>query len=475
MIAVEPIIARALGIGTERISDDLMYQSIPEWDSLRHVALMIALEKHLGTQITDRLMIQLHSVGAIREFAKACAANGGEAVETARPSPAMPADELKSINVCRGLEGVYVDRSSITHIDGERGLLEHCGYNIQELAEQSSFEETAWLLLTGELPDAGTLKAFTKELCSHRRLPDPVIDLVRALAHAHPMEVLRTGVSALGALTSDARDESQEAATRAGIRLIAQVPTLISTHHAIRRGREPVAPRQTGSHAENFLFMLFGEEPAPGAVRLVDKDLILHADHGSNASAFAARVAISCQANLHAAITAAIAAFSGPLHGGAAERVNEFIDAVGAPENAAAYVRERLDSSQPVMGFGHRVYRTSDPRVHHQREAVREISRGAEAASSVEVVEAIIDAMKPYARHGVGPNVDLYAGVEYRLLGLPDDLAVPMFVAGRIAGWVAQALEQKSNNVLIRPLLQYVGARSRKYTPLSERKSGDTP
>jgi citrate synthase len=215
--------------------------------------------------------------------------------------------------------------------------------------------------------------------------------------------------------------------------------------------------------------MLFGKAPSPSIVRFIEKDLIMHADHSANASAFAARVAIGCRANLHAAITAAIAAFSGSLHGGAAERVMDLIDAVGTPENAATYVRDCLDRNQPVMGFGHRVYRVEDPRVRHLREAARDLSREQGDMRGLAIIEAVVQAMEPYARHGVGPNVDLYAGLVYRLLGLPDDLAVPIFVAGRMAGWVAQALEQKSNNVLIRPLLHYTGATGREYRPLDAR------
>ncbi|WP_217481657.1 citrate/2-methylcitrate synthase [Nostoc sp. TCL240-02] len=462
---VDSLIARVLGINIERINNDLMYQSIREWDSLSHVTLMIALETELGTKITDQIMLQLHSVSAIREFAQTHTTHTDEGAKSA--PTVTPGIKPTTVTVHRGLEGVYIERSTITNIDGERGVLEHRGYNIHDLVEQSSFEETAWLLLNGQLPDAPTLAAFQEELRLHRELPAAIVDLVRMLAHTHPMEVLRTGISALGALACNGQDESQEAAMRSGLRLIAQIPTLVATHHAIRSGREPIAPHLTFSHAKNFLYMLFGEEPSPSAVRFVDKDLIAHAEHGLNASAFAARVAIGCKANLYAAITAAIAAFSGSLHGGATERALELIDAVGTPENAEAYVRNCLERNQPVMGFGHRVYRTEDPRVRHFREAARSLSWERRDTHGLAIIEAIVKAMEPYSLHGVEPNADLYAGLTYRLLGLPNDLAVPMYVAGRIAGWIAQSLEQKSNNVLIRPRLQYVGATSRKYRLLN--------
>lgn len=454
---VRPVIAQSLGIAVENLDDDLSYQAIPEWDSLGHVELMVALETHLNQPISEDLMLQLTSVRAICAFAE----TSSESVTTPEPPPALVAS---GPTVHRGLDGVYIDRSAITYINGTEGELEYRGYSIHDLVEQSSFEETAWLLIYGELPNQAQLSAFTEELRTHRELPAPVLDLMRALASCHPMEALRTGVSMLGALMTPSQEETPEAALAAGIRLIAQIPTLIAAHHALRNGREPIAPQPSLSHAENLLTMLFGETPSPEAVHFVDKDLIVHADHDLNASAFAARVAIGCRAPLSGAITAAIAAFAGSLHGGAAEKVMELIDAIGSPENADAYVQQRLEQKQRVMGFGHRVYRTEDPRARHLREAARQLSRMRGDMRGFDTIEAVIKAMEPYAKHGVGPNVDLYAGLAYRHLGLPDDLAVPMFVAGRIAGWVAQALEQKSNNVLIRPLLLYVGPKGRTFT-----------
>lgn len=463
---IDAIIAHVLGISIDRIQDDLAYQSIPEWDSLRHVTLMIALETEFGIKINDQLIVQLHSVNAIRQFVQSRSTPHAASSDTEQRSTApTPLHAVKpaGVMVHRGLEGVYFDRSTITHIDGERGTLEHRGYSIHDLVQEASFEETAWLLLHGELPSAEELANFQTTLRSQRALSSTVLDLIHTLAQAHPMEVLRTGISVLGAIASESPSESHSSMLHSGIRLIAQMPTLIAAHHAIRSGREPIAPQPHLSHAENFYYMLFGQAASPSAVRFIDQDLIVHADHGSNASTFTARIAIGCRSNLHAAITAAIATFSGSLHGGAAERVIELIDAVGSPENAEAYVQDCLHRNQPVMGFGHRVYRTEDPRVCHLREAARKLSLERNDTKGLAIVEAVVKAMEPYALHGVGPNVDLYAGLAYRLLGLPDDLAVPMFVAGRIAGWVAQALEQDSNNVLIRPRLHYVGAKHRQY------------
>ncbi|MFG2196039.1 citrate/2-methylcitrate synthase [Streptomyces sp. NPDC048639] len=451
---VDRIIARALGIAEDRVTGDLEYQSVREWDSLGHVALMVALGDELGLPVDDDQVVGLRTVAAIRAFA-----GGGEPLEAA-PAPAeQPA-------VQRGLEGVRFDHTRITRIDGAQGVLEYRGYSIHDLAGHASFEEVAHLLVNGELPDAGALEAFEKELRVHRELPGPVLDLARSLAHAHPMEALRTTVSALGAFSpgrEPGTDESYDEAREAGMALIARIPMLVAAHHAFRSGREPVMAPDDVSYAEGFLTALTGKAPTPAAVRFLNKGLIVHADHSSNASAFTARVAIGCRSGMTAALTAAVAAFAGSVHGGAAERVVRLVDDVGTPENAEAYVRELHSRNQPVMGFGHRVYRTEDPRVRHLRATVVELSEERGDTRGLDVLDAVAAAMRPYARHGVAPNVDLYAGLAYRLLGLPGDLTVPMFVVARTAGWVAQALEQHANNVLIRPLLEYRGPASRAY------------
>ncbi|MEV7024825.1 citrate/2-methylcitrate synthase [Kitasatospora sp. NPDC093558] len=464
MTNLDQLIATTLGIDADEIADDLEYQSIRQWDSLGHVNLMVALEKEFGLTIDDELLLELRSVKAIREFLESGAAPAAPAATPA--TPATPAPTATAPTVHRGLDGVHVDRSSITYIGATDGVLEYRGYSIHDLAERAAFEEVAYLLLTGELPDAAALEAFAKELRAHRRLPAPVLDLVRSLAHVHPMEALRTGVSALGAFSGGEPghgDETYDRAREVGVALIAQVPMLIAAHHAYRNGREPGVPAEDASHAEAFLAALLGTRPSPAAVRFVNKGLIVHADHSANASAFSARIAVGCRSGMTAALTAAIATFAGSVHGGAAERVVDLIDQVGSPADAEAFVAELHRRNQPVMGFGHRVYRSEDPRVRHLRATVEELSRERGDFRGLEIIEAVRGAMQSYARHGVAPNVDLYAGLAYRLMGLPDDLAVPMFVAGRTAGWVAQALEQHANNVLIRPLLSYVGPRGLSY------------
>ncbi|MER6029826.1 citrate/2-methylcitrate synthase [Streptomyces sp. NPDC001851] len=455
MSTLDEVIARVLNIPVEDVDDELGYQSVRQWDSLGHVTLMVALENEFGWDVTDETMLELRSVAALRRHA---AAVSGSA-QTPQPRPPQPEPAPVPVTVHRGLEGIVFDRSAVTYIGGAEGVLEYRGYSIHDLAARSRFEEVAHLLIHGRLPDHENLRAFEKELASQRRLPDRVLELVYALRDAKPVDALRTCVSALGAFESEPsdQDESFEAARNTGTRLLAQVPTLIAAHHAVRSGRDAVEPPEGGSHAEAFLTMLLGESPSPATVEFINRSLIVHADHSANASAFSARIAVSCRAGMTAAITSAIAAFSGSVHGGAAERVLDQIDAVGRPEHAAEHVRRLRALNQPVMGFGHRVYRTEDPRVRHLRASVEELSREHEDFLGLRVADAISAEMSHYTRLGVAPNVDLYAGLAYRLIGLPKDLAVPMFVAGRTAGWVAQALEQHENNVLIRPLLEYTG------------------
>ncbi len=373
------------------------------------------------------------------------------------------------IEIRRGLKGVYFDRSPTTFIDGRAGELRYRGYSIHDLATQSNFEETAYLLLHGELPTCAELDAFNAELRGARELPGAIHDIIRQVAAAHPMEVLRTAVSALGAFDPEVSDNSAEAVRRKGVRLTAQVPTIVAAHHHIRRGAEPVAPDPDLGHAANFLYMVTGEKPLEDSARLMDTDMVLHAEHGSNASSFTARVVAGTDANLHAAITAAVAALSGPAHGGAAENVMRMAQEVGSPDNAAAYVKAKRANREPVMGFGHRVYRAEDPRARHMRDGVQRLSEQLGQPQWFEILQSIVEAMKPYARHGVNVNVDFYAGVVYHLHGIPEDLFVPIFAVGRVPGWTVQVLEQIENNILIRPLTLYNGPEPRPYVPIEER------
>ena len=375
----------------------------------------------------------------------------------------------EKVEIHRGLKGVHFDRSKVCFIDGRAGELRYRGYSIPDLAPNSTFEETCYLLLKGELPTATQLAAFEAELKAARALPAPVLDVIRAVKDAHPMDVLRTAVSALSAFDAETADKSPEATMRKGIRLTSQVPMIVCAHQHIRNGRAPVAPDPKLGHAANFLWMLQGKVPSADTARLMDTDMILHAEHGANASTFTARVVAGTEADLHGAVTAAIAALSGPAHGGAAENVMHMAKEIGEASKAADYVKKKRGNKEPVMGFGHRVYRAEDPRARHMRAGVEKLSREMGQPHWYPILEALVEAMKPYSRHGVNVNVDFYAGVVYYLNGIPADLFVPIFAIGRVPGWTVSVLEQMENNILIRPLTLYNGPEPREYVPIGAR------
>lgn len=375
----------------------------------------------------------------------------------------------EEVKVNRGLKGVYFERSGVSLIDGRKGELSYRGYSIDDLATHSTFEETAYLLIHGELPTASQLGRFDADLKANRSLPGEIHDIIRATANGHPMTVLRTCVSALAALEPTSLDNSAVGMLANGIRLTAQVPMIVAAHHRIRNGLDPVAPDPELGHAANWLWMLKGEKPSAAAARLADVDFVLHAEHGSNASSFAARVTIGTEADLHGAIVAALATLAGPAHGGAAEDVMKMVREIGSPENAAAYVKAKRANREAVTGFGHRVYRAEDPRARHMREGVRKLGEEMGAPEWYEILQAVVEAMRPYARHGLNVNVDFYSGVVYQLHGIPMDLYVPIFAIGRMPGWVIQCLEQAERNILIRPLTLYDGPAPRDYVPIEDR------
>jgi citrate synthase len=375
----------------------------------------------------------------------------------------------ENVKINRGLKGIYFERSAVSHIDGSAGTLSYRGYSIDALATQSTFEEVSYLLIYGDLPTQAELADFDAKLKDARELPASVYDVIRATKDGHPMDVLRTATSALAVLTPTSQDVSVEAFIENGIKLTSQVPMIIAAHDRIRNGLEPVAADKTLSHAANWLWMLKGEKPSEDAARLADVDFILHAEHGSNASSFAARVTIGTEANLHGAIVTALSTLAGPAHGGAAEDVMKMVQEIGTPENAAAYVKAKRANREAVTGFGHRVYRAEDPRARHMREGVRKLGEEMGAPEWYAILQGVVDAMKPYARHGLNVNVDFYSGVVYQLHGIPMDLYVPIFAIGRMPGWIIQCIEQLEGNILIRPLTLYNGAEPRDYVALSGR------
>ena len=374
------------------------------------------------------------------------------------------------VKINRGLKGVYFERSGVSHIDGAKGELSYRGYSIHDLATHSTFEEVAFLLIHGELPNQKELNAFEDNLKAARELPSAVYDVIHAAKDGHPMDVLRTAVSALAALEPTSQKVDEKGFLENGSRLMSQVPMIIAAHHNIRNGRAPVAPDTDLTHAANWLWMLKGEKPSQDTARLADVDFILHAEHGSNASSFAARVTVGTEANLHGAIVTALSTLAGPAHGGAAEDVMKMVHEIGNAENAAHYVKEKRAAREAVTGFGHRVYRAEDPRARHMREGVKKLGEEMGAPEWYEILQAVVEAMKPYSRHGLNVNVDFYSGVIYQLHGIPMDLYVPIFAIGRMPGWIIQCLEQLRGNILIRPLTLYNGPDMRPYVGMADRK-----
>ncbi len=368
-----------------------------------------------------------------------------------------------------GLKGVVLDETRIALVDGDEGKLVYRGYNIHDLAQHATFEETSYLLLYGVLPTRAQLTAFERDLTSARAIPEPVIEIIDTVKAAHPMDILRTAVSAVAALDETSDEASVEVALPVGKRLIAQVATIVATMHRLRSGLDPVAPREDLSHAANFLYMMFGREPEPEHAKIIDLDLVLHAEHSSNASTFAARVAGGTAADIGSAIVAAIATLKGPLHGGAAEAVQKTVEEIGDPERAIEYIKDKIEAGDKVMGFGHRVYKTDDPRGRELRDVARDLGHKMGNDRWFQILQEIERAMEPYRARGIYPNVDFYAGAVYSLLGIPDEQFIPMFAVGRMPGWVGHVLEQYEDNVLIRPLLEYTGPRHLRYVPIADR------
>ena len=374
------------------------------------------------------------------------------------------------IELRRGLRDVYIDKTQSSFIDGDIGKLLYRGYSIHDLAEKSTFEETVYLLLFGKLPTQKELDDFEAQLRANRSIPDDVVKVIDLVKNSHPMDVLRTGMSALAAFDPEVGDNSLEATLRKGIRMTAMAPTIVAAHHRLRQGLEPVAPNPDLNQAGNFLYMLLGENPDDETMKLLDVDFILHAEHGINASAFGSRVTASTNSDLHSAVVTGIGVLKGPAHGGAAEEVMKMAIEIGSPDNAAEYCRNILDNGGRIMGFGHRVYRAEDPRARHLRERSRELSEKVGQPKWFEILTYVEEvAMVPYRERGIYVNVDFFAGSIYYLLGIPEDLFISIFAMGRIPGWTVQVMEQFSDNILLRPRLQYEGPMDVEYVPIGER------
>jgi citrate synthase len=367
-----------------------------------------------------------------------------------------------------GLEGVVAAESSIGDVDGINGVLIYQGLDIHDLAEHATFEEVVYLLWHGRLPKREELEALRRELAAEMTLPAEVVELIgRFPRDAEPMDSLRTAVSALGFYDKGARDLAREGALRTATKLTAQFPVVVAAIDRIRNGKEPVAPKTELNLAANFLYMLKGELPAEREARIFDVCLILHADHELNASTFTARVVAGTLADMYGAVTGAIAALSGPLHGGANTNVMKMLLEIEDPARAEEWLKDALARKKKIMGFGHRVYKTEDPRSVWLRKFSKEMGEAKGETRWNEILERLREVM--FRDKKLYPNVDYYSGAAYHMMGIPLDLFTPIFAVSRISGWTGHILEQYANNRLIRPRADYVGPRNVPYVPIDQR------
>ncbi len=376
--------------------------------------------------------------------------------------------------ISSGLEGVYIAESSICRVDGQAGRLYYRGYSIDSLCKNSDYEEVVHLLLHGRLPKAQELAETKKVLAESRNLPEGVVSTIKHMnGKAHPMDTVRTAVSMLSAYDPEVADSSNEANMRKSLRIISRTASIVATIGRIAAGGEYVAPDNSMSHSENFLYMLNGKKPTPQQLDIMRDMFIIHAEHSSNASTFGTMVAGSTLADIYSAVTAGIAVLKGPLHGGADEAALHMMNEIGDPDNTEVYITEALAGKKKIMGFGHRVYKAYDPRakviktylLQMQDSSSEEVKRLTGIALRAE--KLMID--KLGQSHGIWPNVDFFAGPVYRAAGIPAEIFTPIFAASRTAGWCAHMMEYWENNRLFRPLEYYTGAIDLQYVPIDKR------
>ncbi len=378
---------------------------------------------------------------------------------------------MSQLQVRPGLADVPIAESAISFIDGQRARLEYRGYAVETLARESCFEETAWLLIKGDLPTQKQLADFDHQLRHHRRLKFKMVDLLKCLPETgHPMGALQASVAAMG-MFYPAHDVSNTRSNwDSAIRLIAKMPTAVAAFHRLRHGDEAIPPRDDLDHAANFYYMLFEKVPTPAIRKVLDACLVLHAEHTMNASTFSARVTGSTLADPYSVVSAAVGTLTGPLHGGANEEVLDMLEEIGSVDNVQSWVDHAAERKKKFMGFGHRVYKVKDPRATVLQELAEnvfiETDRPKLYDMALELERVLADKLGP---KGIYPNVDFFSGIVYQSLGIPRDLFTPIFAIARVAGWLAHWFEQLQNNRIYRPEQVYVGQRDREYIPLDQR------
>lgn len=374
----------------------------------------------------------------------------------------------QSAEYSKGLEGVVAAQTGLSFVNGEAGQLSYLGISIQELIAHSTFEEVVYLLLFRKLPTRKERDDFSKELASLRTLPNELLNFLTEFPRsAHPMAMLRTATSALGLFDPHADSLSREANLQKAKRLVAVLPTLIAAYHRIRQKEKIVHPKKVLSMAANFLMMLHGKPSSPEHVRALDQYLIMLADHGLNASTFAARVTVSTQSDIYSAVTSAIGTLKGDLHGSANQRAMEMFIQVGDPSRAEAYVKQIFQEKKKVMGFGHRIYKKEDPRAPQFRQIVEALCRGTKNEKwflTAQAIEKAVQKEKP-----IPPNVDFYSSLVLYVLVIPVDFFTTIFAMSRVAGWTAHVIEQLEDNRLIRPEASYIGPLNQPYLPIEQR------
>ena len=376
-----------------------------------------------------------------------------------------------SVQLGRGLEGAITGETKIGYVDGEKGWLVYRGYNIFDLAEHSNFEETSYLLLFGKLPTHKELDDFKKKLVGYREVPDEVIDALKMVPKdVHPMAALRSGVSVLGCLDPKADDTSVENETEIAIRLIAQMATIAGAIARIRNGKEPIKPDPDLDHSANYLYLMTGEKPDDFFTRVMDVSLILHADHGMNASTFTTMVTNSSLSDLYSSICAGICSLKGPLHGGANERALAEMMQIKDEEDAVRYVKDCVDKKKKIMGFGHRVYKAYDPRAKVLGKYSQKVTEMKKIGHLYKIAKKVEEeVIKAYGERGIFPNVDFYSGTIYYAMGIEIPMFTPIFAVSRVAGWAARVLEYLPQNRIFRPRAVYVGPLEQKYVSIDKR------
>jgi len=371
-----------------------------------------------------------------------------------------------------GLEGVPIAESAVSFVDGQAGRLAYRGTDVELLAEHSSFEETSLLLLFGEFPTQPELDAFKKELAGYRKLKYRIIDLIKCLPETgHPMDALQAVVAAIGMFYPRRRAMDAKARMAACYRLIAKIPTVVAAFERLRHGDDHIPPRLDLDHAGNFLYMMTGQEPDPVKERILDVCLILHADHTMNASTFASRVVGSTLADPYCVISSALGALSGPLHGGANEDAIELFKRIGKPHNSARVVEEMIARKEKIPGFGHRIYKTVDPRAKILKRYAEQLTKASGSPYYETALEVERIGTQHYGDKGIWPNVDFFAGIVYSELGIPMDCYTPVFAIARVSGWLAHWLEQIEHNRIYRPTQRYAGKHDQPYVPIDQRSS----